>query len=408
MFEGLFFNVDAISLFFMWFSGLVGLIILIYSFEYMKKSKNLFEFYFFVVLFIFSMFGLVASNHLIIMYVFWEMAALCSWKLIGFNRGGPDIKAANKAFLITVGSSSAMLIGFILVYIEKGTFYINLLRGTEVSGIALVLIFIGIMGKSCIFPLHTWLPDAGVAPTPVTALLHAAVLVKIGVYAFLRLFCQTFVSPGWVLGFTGILAAVSAIIAGLSALKETDIKRVLAKSTISQLGFIICALSINSETSIKGAVIFILAHALGKAGLFLTAGIIQEKTGTRDITKMGGLIRKDPLLAVIFAFCALSVAGMPPFLGFWGKFLIIISTAEAGSFVTGILLFSSAIITIFYLLRLFNAIFLGNEQAQVQAQERRMPVMTASVLMLALCSIVFGLMVGTVSELVQTIVQQIL
>ncbi|GAH79519.1 unnamed protein product, partial [marine sediment metagenome] len=252
---------------------------------------------------------------------------------IGFYREEKDIQAANKSFLITFFAASIMLAGFIMVYLDTGTFNLDKLRGTVISDFVFLLIFTGIMAKSCIFPLHTWLPSATVAPTPVTAFLHAAVLVKIGIYGFARFFNYTFYVPQIVTTYIPLLIVISTIIAGFSALRETDMKKILAYSTISQLGFILLGLTFVSDIGITGALLFVLAHALGKTGLFLCTGIIEYKTGVRDITKLGGMMKTLPITGTAFLLCALSVAGIPPLVGFWGKFLIVTAPIKEGQFI---------------------------------------------------------------------------
>jgi len=404
---GINFKADALSVFFAAISSVVGTIILLYSTGYMKNYENLKEYYVFVLAFIGSMLGLVFSANLILLYIFWELAAICSWKLIGFHRKETDLKAANKAFLITFGSSSFMLLGFIMIYMNSGTFNMDLLKGTQISTWAMIFIFIGIMGKSCVFPLHTWLPDAGIAPSPVTALLHAAVLVKIGIYAFARLFCQTFVISQVSRIDIALIALISAIIAGSAAFKENDIKRILAQSTISQLGLILAALALFTPYSITGALFFILAHAIGKAGLFLCAGIIEHNTKTKDITKLSGLIKNMPLTAFVFAICGLSVAGIPPMLGFWGKFFMIIAPIKAGNFWLAILFIICSILTLLYLLRWFNLVFLGKTSSHPDVREGTGMMLTAIVI-LAVLSIAGGIFASAPGSLVEITRTQLL
>jgi len=386
----LYFVADGLSVFMAVVSSLVGMLIILYSIGYMKDYKNLGEYYFLVVLFIGSMMGLVFSANLLLMYIFWEIAAICSWRLIGFYRKPQHIKNADKAFLITFGSASVMLIGFILVYMNSGTFNILELRGATISNLAFLLIFIGIMGKSTVFPLHTWLPDAGVAPSPVTALLHAAVLVKIGIYAFARLFCYTFQMPSWGI-YVPILALISSLIAGACALVETDMKRILAQSTISQLGFILFGLSLKSGLGIAGALTFILAHAIGKAGLFLSAGVVEHKTGIKDIRKLGGMMKTFPITGAAFLLCALSVMGVPPLIGFFGKLMIISSPIKEGKYFLGAVAIITSIFTLLYLLRLFNAVFLG-ESTHPEVREGS-KTMLISICILAILSLAGGILV---------------
>ena len=392
VFASQYFMADGLSVFFAVISSFVGAVILLFSIQYMKGRENLAEYYFLVTLFIGSMLGLVFSASLIWLYIFWEIAAICSWRLIGYFRRDADLKAANKAFLITFSGASLMLIGFIKIFIDHGTFSIAALKGSYMPEWVFLAVFIGIMAKSCVFPLGTWLPDAGVAPSTVTALLHAAVLVKIGIYGFARLFCFTFIMPEAARHYVPLLAVITSIVAGCAALRETDIKRILAQSTISQLAFILFGLSFASPISISGAILFIFAHALGKAALFLSAGIIEHATGTRDIRELGGLIKALPVTGAAFAISALSVAGIPPMAGFWGKFMILVGSIREGHFLLGGLAIFGAMLTFLYMLRLFNAIFLG-KAAHPSARERA-GTMVAGVLILAFFSLAGGLLIA--------------
>jgi len=306
--------------------------------------------------------------------------------------------------LITFSAASLMLIGFILVYLNTNTFNLIELKGSDISYLPFVLIFIGIMAKSCVFPLHTWLPSAGVAPSPVTAFLHAAVLVKIGIYGFARFFCNTFQSPPYMMKYVAVLAAISAIIAGCSALRETDIKRILAYSTISQLGFIFVGLAINSKIGIIGALIFVFAHALGKAGLFLTAGIIEQKTGTKDIKKLGGMMKVLPISGIAFILCSISVIGIPPLAGFFGKLFVIISPIEKKEFILSILVIFSSILTLLYLLRFFNNVFLGQVIYSDIKEDKNL--MLVSVCFLAILSLVGGILINYPAELIKIAQEQ--
>ena len=231
---------------------------------------------------------------------------------------------------MTFFGAVVMLLGFIQIYGVTNTFDITAMRGTLVPGTAVLLILFGMFSKSATVPLHTWLPDAGVAPTTVTALLHAAVLVKIGVYAFARLFIYTFRLPdGWQQALP-VIVVVSSLVAAGAAAVENDLKRILAYSTVSQIGYIFLGFSVMNAAGVSGSLLFILMHGLAKAGLFLCAGIVIHAVHTKDIREMGGLIKTMPVTAVAFLVCAFSVIGIPPFGGFFSKFLVILGTVQAG------------------------------------------------------------------------------
>ncbi len=389
--------IDPLSIFMSIVSSFVGFLIIVYSLGYIRHEENQNEYYLMVVLFIGSMMGLVFSGNLIFMYLFWEIIAICCWRLIGFYRVREYVRRADKAFLMTFFGAVVMLLGFILIYNQTGTFDLTQMRGTLVSGTAVALILFGMFSKSATVPLHTWLPDAGVAPTTVTALLHAAVLVKIGVYAYARLFLYAFQVPDVWQQIIPVVAVVSSLVAAGAAIIETDIKRILAYSTVSQIGYIFLGFSMATPAGISGSLLFILMHGLAKAGLFLCAGIVIHATHKRDILEMGGLIRTMPVTAFSFLFCAFSVIGIPPFGGFFSKFLVIMGTLNAGqTWLAGTALFT-AVLTMVYLLKVFSMVFLG--EAKDPAHEKT-PAMVGVVAVLAGLSFAAGLLVSYPMKLV--------
>jgi proton-translocating NADH-quinone oxidoreductase chain N len=389
--------IDPLSIFMSIVSSFVGFLIIVYSLGYIHHEENQNEYYLMVVLFIGSMMGLVFSGNLIFMYLFWEIIAICCWRLIGFYRVREYVRRADKAFLMTFFGAVVMLLGFILIYNQTGTFDLTEMRGTLISGTAVALILFGMFSKSATVPLHTWLPDAGVAPTTVTALLHAAVLVKIGVYAYARLFLYAFQVPDIWQQIIPVVAVVSSLIAAAAALIETDFKRILAYSTISQIGYIFLGFSLATPAGISGSLLFILMHGLAKAGLFLCAGIVIHATHKRDIREMGGLIRTMPVTAFSFLFCAFSVIGIPPFGGFFSKFLVIMGTLNAGQTWLAAAALFTAVLTMVYLLKVFSLVFLG--EAKEPAPEKT-PGMVGVVAVLAGLSFAAGLLVSYPMKLV--------
>ncbi len=389
--------IDPLSVFMSIVSSFVGFLIIVYSLGYVRHDENQNEYYLLVVLFIGSMMGLVFSGNLIFMYLFWEIIAICCWRLIGFYRVREHVRRADKAFLMTFFGAVVMLLGFILIYNQTGTFDLTEMRGTLVSGTAVALILFGMFSKSATVPLHTWLPDAGVAPTTVTALLHAAVLVKIGVYAYARLFLYAFQVPDVWQQIIPVVAVVSSLVAAAAAIIETDIKRILAYSTVSQIGYIFLGFSMANPAGISGSLLFILMHGLAKAGLFLCAGIVIHATHKRDIREMGGLIRTMPLTAFSFLFCAFSVIGIPPFGGFFSKFLVIMGTLNAGQTWLAATALFTAVLTMVYLLKVFSMVFLG--EAKEPAHEKTLG-MVGVVAVLAGLSFAAGLLVAYPMKLV--------
>ena len=275
-----------------------------------------------------------------------------------------------------------------------------------VPDIIVLLILFGLLSKSATLPFHTWLPDAGVAPSPVTALLHAAVLVKIGVYVFARLFVATLtLSAFWHVGVP-VIAGVSALVAAGAAMVDTNLKRIIAYSTISQIGFIFLGLATNCFIGVAGGLLYILMHGLAKGGLFLCAGIIEQNTGVKDIRKLGGLITAMPITAVSFLLCAFSVMGIPPFGGFFSKYMVIAGSVQSEPFWVTLIFMVGAVFTILYLFRVFNAVFLGNNLTP--AAKEGSATMLISVALLASLSLIAGFFIYYPGIITQTIAQSLL
>ena len=401
---------DSLAVFMAIVSSLIGSIIVLYSFDYISHYDNQNEYYLLVVLFLGSMMGIVFAANLILLYVFWEITALTSWRLIGFFREKPYVLKADKSFLVTFFGALVMLVGFILIYQQTGSFdYADIkasLAANPLADIAVIMILFGILSKSATLPFHTWLPDAGVAPSPVTALLHAAVLVKIGTYVYARLFVATFTIGEVWHTVIPIIAAASALVSAGAALIDTDLKRVIAFSTVSQIGFILLGLSTGSQVGVVGGLIYILMHGLAKGGLFLCAGIVEQNTKIKDITKLGGLIKTMPITAVSFLLCAFSVMGIPPFGGFFAKYLVITGSVVSNQPWVAMTFIVGAFLTLIYLLRVFTMVFLGEAKAPLVKEGS--PTMVTSVATLAFMSLVSGIYIGYIYGPIQTTVLQMM
>ncbi len=401
------FLADGLAVFMAIVSSFLGLCIVVYSFGYIAHPENQNEYYFMVVLFIGAMMGITLTTDLVFLYVFWEISAVCCWRLIGFFRKDDNTRRANKAFLITGIGALIMLCGFMMVYMQYGTTDLTVLRGNPISNIAVLLILFGILSKSATLPLHSWIADAGVAPTPATSLLHAAVLVKIGIYAYARLFVVNFQLPEVWHTAMPVIAAISAILSAGAAIKETDIKRIIAYSTVSQLGFIFLGLSVGGEMALGGGILYIMMHAISKAGLFLCAGIVEHGCHTKDIRKLGGLYKAMPWTAAAFLLCALSVMGIPPFGGFFSKYLVISGTVAAGQSWLAIVFLIGAVMTLIYLLRAFIRVFLGDYRGEGAPHPEGTKSMVYTVAFLAFLSVASGIFVHPAASWVTSIVSQI-
>jgi NADH:ubiquinone oxidoreductase subunit 5 (subunit L)/multisubunit Na+/H+ antiporter MnhA subunit len=325
--------------------------------------------------------------------------------LIGFFREKPMVLRADKAFLVTVGGALIMFLGFLGLYSQTGTFDLLQMDHPLLPTWIMVAILFGILSKSATLPLHTWLPDAGVAPSPVTSLLHAAVLVKIGVYIYARFFLVNFeVAELWHT-VVPVIAAASALVSAGAAIVENDIKRIIAYSTVSQLAFIFLGLSCGVVDGIAGGLLYILMHSLAKGGLFLTAGIVEHSTHTKDIRQMGGLVRCLPATAIAFACCAFSVMGIPPFGGFFSKFMVINGAFLTGKpWLAGVFLLG-ALMTVIYLARVFVRVFFG-QTTHPHIREGTWE-MVGGVTLLAALSLFFGIFVNLPASFVTVILQNL-
>ena len=414
------FTADALAVFTACVSAFISAIVVIYSTGYIREYEHQNEYYFMVTLFLGSMMGLVYAANLAVLYVFWELTAVASWRLIGFFREKEHVRKADKAFLVTAFGALAMLLGFVSIAVAGGSLELSVLKDKFPNGLpdlSVGLILLGILSKSATLPLHTWLPDAGVAPSPVTALLHAAVLVKIGVYVFARLFLVTFLlSADWQTTVL-VIAAASALVSAAAAMLDNNLKRIIAYSTVSQIAFIFLGFASGTAIGAAGGMLYILMHGLAKGGLFLCAGIVEHTAHTKDIRKMGGLIRVMPVTAVCFLLCAFSVMGIPPFGGFFSKYMVIGGAIQGKHQWIALVFVAGAVMTLLYLLRVFRAVFLGpaaevkheaGEQTAHAAGNEGIPVMVGSVVVLAALGLVAGIAIYPPTQFALKAVTQML
>lgn len=401
------FVVDGLAIFVAAMSAVIGLLIVMYSIGYMRGYANLGEYYFLVVLFLGAMMGLVLSDNLLLIYTFWEITAICSWRLIGFYRDPEHLQNADTALMMTVTGSFFMLIGIEMVWREVGSLSIAAIHGHSVSNLAMFFIFVGILAKSAQVPLQIWLPSAGVAPSPVTALLHAAVLVVIGVFAFARIFIGAFNLPVNWQNITLAVAVTTILVAGGAAYVEYNAKRILAYSTLGQLAYVYLGLATMTTLGIVGALVYLLAHSLAKAGMFLCIGVIERRAHTKDIRELSGFARSMPATALAFLLCALTIIGFPPSGGFIGKLMIILGALESGNFVFAGLAVLGAVLTIAYTLRLYNAVFLGPLPIRWKDIKEGTPGMVLVVIVFALLSLLTGVFISPLLGAVNLLVSQI-
>jgi NADH-quinone oxidoreductase subunit L len=341
----------------------VSLMVQIFSQGYMHNDPGYHRYYAFMSLFTASMLGLVMVNNLLLVYVFWELVGLCSYLLIGFWFHRPAAaKAAKKAFIITRIGDFGFLAAILLLFSQTGTLDITQLHGLAITGIlggtvltwAAVGIFLGAVGKSAQFPLHVWLPDAMEGPTPVSALIHAATMVAAGVFMVARMYPLFEHSPEALLT-VAIIGGFTAIFAATMGLVMNDIKRVLAYSTISQLGYMMLGLGTGG---VAVGIIHLFNHAFFKALLFLGSGSINHATGTFDMRRMGGLRKVMPWTYATFLIASVSIAGIWPLAGFWSKEEILAS-AFTNQPVLFYLAMATVFMTAFYMFRVVFMTFGG-------------------------------------------------
>ncbi|KEO83328.1 NADH-quinone oxidoreductase subunit L [Tumebacillus flagellatus] len=383
----------------------ISTLVLLFSKGYMHGDERYSVFYQYLNLFIFSMLGLVISPNLLQVYMFWELVGLCSFLLVGFWYFKPEAAAAaKKAFIVTRIGDVGLFIGIVLIYVATGTFeYSGVFEAFQAKKFAIdwitpdhlitligILVFIGAIGKSAQFPLHTWLPDAMEGPTPVSALIHAATMVAAGVYLVARAFPIFEASPD-TLTVIGIIGGITAIFAALIGLTQNDIKRVVAYSTVSQLGYMVMALGVSAYTA---STFHLMTHAFFKALLFLASGsVIHAIHHNQDLRKMGGLWKKLPLTGWTFLVGALALSGIPPFAGFWSKDEILLGAYNSGHYVLFTLALIAAFCTAFYIFRVFFMTFTGEFRGEKDVYDHAHesgPVMAIPLVLLSIMAIVVG------------------
>ncbi len=410
--------IDPISVMMLVVISTVSLMVHIYSMGYMKGEKGFQRYFAFLSLFSFSMLGLVLATNIFQMYIFWELVGVSSYLLIGFYYTKPSaVLASKKAFIVTRFADFFFLIGILILSYFTQTFDFGELMSGETSTFssaigstfmgasalvwAMALIFIGGAGKSAMFPLHVWLPDAMEGPTPVSALIHAATMVVAGVYLVARLFPIYIGFTPEVLHGIGYVGAFTAMFAAVIAITQTDIKRVLAFSTISQIGFMMTALGVSTSMELNhhehgalgymSSMFHLFTHAMFKALLFLGAGSIIHAVHSNDMKDMGGLRKYMPITHATFLIACLAIAGIPPFSGFVSKDEIM-TAAYSFSTGMGVWMTITAGITAFYMFRLYYNIFWGKEYvAHGGHKPHESPrSMTYPLMFLALLTIVGG------------------
>ncbi len=385
-------------------AAVIGSLAVIFSVDYMRGAAQLGRYYFLVLFFIGAMTGLVLSGNLLFTFFFWEITALCSYGLISFYNDDPKAVAGGlKALIITQVGGVGLLAGTLIAFASLGSLQISdlLAKASTLSEDALAWIafsfLIAAAAKSAQFPFHTWLPDAMEAPTPVSALIHAATMVNAGIYLLARFYPAFESVPAWTTSVL-LVGLISALISSLAALTGNDLKRVLAYSTVSQLGYMVYAIGAGG---VLASQFHLLSHAVFKALLFLAAGAVIHSVGTRDISRMGGLGEKMPFVRNVFLLGGLALAGVPILNGFWSKELILEIGLEHSPVWMYALMLLGAGLTAFYTFRMIWLVFFGKEREDLHVHGAG-AAMKASLGVLAGGTLLTWLLFGGLSDLLSS------
>ncbi len=399
-FGDLSFRADGLGVLLVCIATIIGCLAVIFSIDYMKHEDQLARYYAFVLFFIGGMAGLVLTGSLMFMFLFWEITALCSYALIAFHTDDPKaVKGGIKALIITQVGGVGLLVGALIIFSQTGSFDINQFLSNPTIVPAGLLAFaafgflIAAAAKSAQFPFQTWLPDAMEAPTPISALIHAATMVNAGVYLLARFYPAFEGVPGWKIAVISV-GVITALMASIMGLVANDLKRVLAYSTVSQLGYMVYAVGLGA---VYAAQFHLLSHAVFKALLFLAAGAVIHGVGTRDIRLMGGLGRKMPFIRFGFIVGALALSGIPIFNGFWSKELILEAGLAKGPGLAFALMLLGAGITALYTFRCVWLVFYGESRSDLHTHDAA-PEMRVAIIPLIGGSLLSWLFAGGLSD----------
>jgi NADH-quinone oxidoreductase subunit L len=403
--------IDPLSVMMAAIAGGIGSLVLLYSVKYMAGDEGLTRYYALVLLFIGAMIGLVFVDNLLVLYFFWEMVGLCSYALIGFYTKDPKAaKAGIKALVVTRVGDIALLIGiFVLASGAMTALGVDFWKSlsiqylihnmafipSETLAIAGFCFIIGAIGKSAQVPLHVWLPDAMEAPTTISALIHAATMVNAGIYLIARSLPLFNSVPGWTTTLMWV-GGITAFLAATMALVEPDLKRVLAYSTVSQLGYMMFGLGIGI-LGFAPATYHLMVHAVSKALLFLGAGAVIHAVGTRNMYQMGGLKKEMKITYVAMLIGAFSIAGLVPLSGFWSKDMILGAAWTTQNYIPFALMIITGVLTAAYSIRMLNLVFWGKSQRKTSAHEAPWQ-MAAPLIILAIGAVISWVAIGFITR----------
>jgi len=367
----------------------IGLMSLIYGLATAREKGHRLEFYLMLFLIVGSGVGVALSHNILMMYILWEISTFAVWRAVAYYRGDGDIFAGAFAFLVNFAAATTMFIGFLMLYIDNGTF--DIFGISAISDTAAILILLGIMAKSVTIPLHVWLaPAYNAIPSAIGGSL-AGIAENLGAILFLRLFTMgSYAMPAF-FNTVAWIAIISSIIGGGVALRVNKLRSLLAFSTISQLGFVMLAFAVGGTFGILGGVLYIAAHALAKSGLFYGVGVIEDATGEDDMRNVACLLRLSPVLGVSMAMLVGSIVGFFPMIGFFSKLTVVLGAVEKTAYF-GVGAIVAAVFTLLYNTRFYHELFFGDRCDIYKLRAKRPSYVGVAVtFILALVSLLLGI-----------------
>jgi len=401
---------DGFSLFMLVVVSLVGLAASLFAIDYMEHYGDKPAYHALYLVMIAGMNGLVLATDLFSVYLFLEVAAVASYALVAFGLGHDELEAAFKYLMLSVVASAAILGAIAVIFGMTGSLdfaavaaALPELNAGAVVAIASALFLMGFGLKAALIPFHAWLPDAHPsAPAPISAVLSGLLIKVSGVYALTRIFLNVFGLTPALSAVLMVLGTVSIVVAAFLAIGQKDIKRMLAYSSISQVGYVVLGIGLGTPLGIAGGLFHLFNHALAKGLLFLTSGSIQQATGTRNLDEMGGLGKRMPVTSVTNLIGALSIAGVPPLNGFWSKLIIIVALVQAGQPVFALIAVLASVLTLWYYLLMQRKAFFGRLNEKWAAVKEAPFWMTAATVLLALLCVGIGILfASTVATWIQ-------
>ena len=385
-------HVDALSVLFALMGTGLGGFVLLYSIGYMAHDKSATRFYASMLIFIAGFVGLVYSANLFVFYLCWEVIGLCSFSLVGFWYSNREaVAGARKVLLMTHIAGYGLLAGILTIYFRTGSaLWTDPAVAHSFTGGIFVLMLVALVAKSVQVPLHTWIPEAMAAPTPVSALLHAACYVKAGVYLAARMYSFGAGSVPWGGATLVWIGTITMAVGVMYAMVQTDLKRMLAYSTVSQIGYMMMGIGIGTPLAITAGLLHCLNHGFFKGGMFLTAGSVQHAAGTRDMNKLGGLAQRMPQTTLSWLIGAGSMMGIPLMSGFASKWMLYAAALQAGWAVPAMVAWAVSLGTVFLCAKATSAVFLGPLTEATKDAHESPPTMVWGMGFMAAGSVVLG------------------